>query len=108
MIAVLAQTPQWVKDLNDVWYLILGTIAAVGWMNRRKRKWMETHISGPIQTIDGKVDDVDKKVESLGHRVHTLEIVHNTEDVSASEITRMLGDRRRGGQRRIDPTEGER
>ena len=98
--AILAKNPPWVGDAAEILALILAFLGVAGVFVRSWRSWMVKNVSGPIQKVC-------EMIEHLSERVHTLEIVHNTEGVSASEITDMLGARMPGGKRLHDPEDDQ-
>ena len=100
---MIATLPVWVQDAQSALPLILAFLGFVGWIARRWRRWMVDHIVGPIADLShlleyhtgpnsGAPKLVDRVID-LSSRVQTLEIVHHTEGVTATEVTQLLIER---------------
>lgn len=117
MSTIASETMATLKDVADIWPLIIGGVALIGWVDRRRKRWMEANIAVPIAQVHRRVDSVKDDVAAvkqdvadfksdaaaslggLSERVHTLEIVHATEGVTPAEISDMLASKRRGDER---------
>ena len=104
---MIATLPIWVQDIQSALPLIIAFVGFVGWIARRWRRWMVDHIVGPIADLARLIADLAHLVEyhtgpnsgapklvdrvvDLSARVQTLEIVHHTQGVTATEVTQML------------------
>ena len=104
---MIATLPPWLKDVVDAWPLVLFVIGVLGAIGRRWQRWVNTHIAEPLKAMAHlleyhtgpnsgsprlfeRVEEVRADVVGLSTRVHTLEIVHATEGMTAEEITEMI------------------
>lgn len=107
---MIATLPSWANDTIDAIPLLVFIGAVLGWIARRWRAWMTTHVVGPISEVahlveyhlgpnSGAPKMVDRvianaqQLDAISNRVEVLEIVHHTEGVTANEVTALLIER---------------